>query len=237
MKAVAVMKDAWRAYKPNFARLVIGTAVFLIVLVLLGIFSFIPLLLPAVFSGNAMLFLSLSLFSLFMLVAVGIAGLFVHGYIQFVSQAHSSDTGHSGKKPGASGTPSVMAMMKSSFEGKQMALLAYAFAAGIIIIFAVPYFYTSSIMSLVLAVPFAALFLFFTGLSPCVTAFERLSPLEAWGKSFELVVGNFWQFLGLCVVMAIIAIALSAIPIVGPVLLFVLVPWIALSHIMFYKKC
>jgi len=238
MKAVDVMKDAWQAYKLNFARLVIGTAITLIVFSVLAVFVFLPLLLTVVFTSNAMLFLSLSLFSLFTLIAIGVAGLFIHGYMHFASQAYGS----SPKKAKKGGSPpgeklSFMAIANSAAGGKQLALLAYAFVAALLIIFAVPYFYTSSPLSILFAVPFAALFLFFTGLSPCAAAFEKLPPLEAWGKSFELVTKHFWQFLGLSVILGIISISLSIIPIAGPVLLFLLIPWISLSFMGFYKKC
>ncbi len=217
------MQGAWHAYKASFARLIIGTAVLLIAYVLLVMFSFLPLLLTAVSASRGMLFFSLSLFSLFALVAIGVAGLFFHGYLKFLSRASTR--------------PSFITILKDAASGKRMAALAYAFVASLVVIFAIPYFYTSSSLSLLLAAPFAAAFLFFTALSPCVVIFGKLQPLEAWGKSFELVVASFWQFLWLSVILCVIGIAVLVIPAVGPALLFVIFPWMVLSYERFYEGC
>ena len=231
MEAITIMKEAWKDYKLNFPRLIIGTAIMSVAVSVLALFAFLPLLLATVFTGNTALFIVLSLFSLSTIIAIGVSGLFSHGYLHFISQAAGKH------KQKSKDRMSFMIIANSAASGRWMAVLAYAFAAALFFMLAVPYLYTSSASSLIFAVPLAAVFLFFTALSPYVTAFENIPPLEAWGKSFELSVEHFWQLLELSVVMLIVIIVLAIIPIIGPAMLFLAVPWVLLSFFGFYKKC
>ncbi|MCK4326843.1 MAG: hypothetical protein KAW41_00015 [Candidatus Diapherotrites archaeon] len=238
MNALTAMKKAWQAYRSNAARLIIGTAILLVAIVLLVMFAFLPLLGLFVFSNPEMVFISLSLFSLFVIVALGVAGVLCAGYIRFTSQAYGITYAEASKKKRvrADEKPDFMTIFKfASREGKNAALLAYACAFALLVIFGVPYICTSSLDAVLLALPFALVFLFFVMLAPPITVFEKKPPLEAWAKSFEFALNNFPQQLLLTAVMGLIFLVLAVIPFVGPVVLFALMPWFALSKVAFYR--
>ena len=232
MEALKTMREAWHAYRPHVARLLIGTALLTILLFVLGMFAFLPAMGLFVFTDSALVFISLTLFSLFFLIALGMSGVFIGGYMQFVS--HSYGIVKKGKAS-SDERPDIQAMLTFVKDAQPIALLSYACAAALFLIIGIPFFYTGSAMAAVLAIPFMAMFLFFTGFAPYLAIFDGAMPAEAWGRSFELAVKNFWQWLFLLVLLVVITAVLLIIPVVGPVILFILAPWMVLSKIGFYK--
>ena len=108
--------------------------------------------------------------------------------------------------------------------------------AALFIIVAIPYFFTSSTLSIMMALPFALVFLAAVAFSPCFASFEKLPPLEAWGKSFELIITDIEGAVSMLVIFGIISPILILIPIIGPVLFFLAVPWMSLAFVTLYKK-
>ncbi|MFC2174827.1 hypothetical protein ACFLQ2_03060 [archaeon] len=238
MDAMKAMKKAWKAYQANAARLIIGTAILLVALVLLVMFAFLPLLGLFVFTDSLLVFISLSFFSLFTIVALGVAGVFCAGYIRFVSQAYgiSYDEASKKKHVRADERPDFMTIFRfASREGKNAALLTYAITLALAIIFGVPYFLTSSVGALLVAAPFALVLLFFLMVAPPITVFKATPPLEAWKASFQFTVKHFWQLIALVCMMGALFLALLAIPVAGLVAIFALLPWFALSKVAFYR--
>ena len=238
MDAINAMKKAWKAYRSNAPRLIIGTAVLLVMMVLLVMFAFLPLLGLFVFTDPVFVFTSLSLFSLFTIVALGVAGVLCAGYIRFVSQAFGISYSEASKKKKvrADENPDFMTIFRfASREGKNSALLAYSCVLALAIIFGVPLLFAPPLQAFVLALPFALVFLFFTVVAPPITVFKNVTPAESWGKSFEFAVDNFKQLLVLTVLMGVLFVVLALIPFVGPAAVFVLLPWFALSKIAFYQ--
>ena len=233
MEALGSMRNAWQAYRSHSARLIIGTAILFVILFGLGMFAFLPALGLFVFMDSALVFISLSVFSLFVLIALGASGVFIGGYMQFLSQVYGVV-----KKGKASSDerPDLRLIVTFAKDAEPIALLSYACGFALVLMFGIPFFYTGSTMAVILAIPLAGVFLFFTGFAPLLAIFEGTMPAEAWGRSFELVVKNFWQWLFLLVILGSVAVVLFVIPIVGPTILFLLVPWMVLSKIGFYKE-
>lgn len=225
METIKVMRAAWQDYTSHTARLLVGTAALLVVLVLLALFAFVPVLGLFVFRDPLAIFASLSLSSLFALIAIGVAGVFVGGYIRFAAQAHGRGNTR----------PDIAALFLAARGGGPSALLFYAYAAALALMVGVPYFCANSLDSLYFSLPLAAVFMFFTSFAPCAAALDDALPRVAWAESFEMAVKKFWKLLWLYVALGAIALVLTLIPVVGPVLLFMLAPWMALCKIHAYN--